>query len=318
VAIATPAAPHREMAEAAAQQGCHIICDKPLATNAAEARAMLRAVERAGVKHAYGATSRYAPAVKYARTLLAEGLIGQVREIESIGHFYFSPLLTHTWFHQLSQGGGALNNVFTHKLAQVLHATDGTMHVAAGEARRLLDRAPVGVTIHDFREFFGPTALVEPAQAAAGEWRAVDVDTAYTVLTQLQLPNGQRASALFQLSDMATSPYPEYLAFYGTQGTLVLTGPNAPDRIQRFDLERQAWEDVPIPQTVITSLPQIEDGGQRDWNQLFREFVADVRGAGYMGYPTFHDGWVCAEIIEIVRSGRSWAALPEHPDDSGQ
>src|SRR5215510_14563219 len=36
VSIATPAAPHREMAEFAAQLGCHILCDKPLAVNALE------------------------------------------------------------------------------------------------------------------------------------------------------------------------------------------------------------------------------------------------------------------------------------------
>src|SRR5687768_17617432 len=67
VAIATPAGPHREIAEAAANQLCHILCDKPLATNAVDARAMLLAVERAGIKHAYGTTSRYAPALVHTR-----------------------------------------------------------------------------------------------------------------------------------------------------------------------------------------------------------------------------------------------------------
>src|SRR5262245_7158442 len=52
VSIATSAAPHREMAEFAAHLGSHIMCDKPLGVNAAEARAMLAAVEQAGVKHA--------------------------------------------------------------------------------------------------------------------------------------------------------------------------------------------------------------------------------------------------------------------------
>src|SRR5262245_43272380 len=101
VSIATPAAPHRAIAEFAAHLGSHIICDKPLGVNAEEARAMLAAVEQAGVKHAYGSTSRYGPACRYARHLLAEDLIGQVCEIESVFNFYFSQLRPYSWIHQL-------------------------------------------------------------------------------------------------------------------------------------------------------------------------------------------------------------------------
>ena len=51
-------------------------------------------------------------------------------------------------------------------------------------------------------------------------------------------------------------------------------------------------------------------GRRLDWD-LMREFVADVRGEGYTGYPTFHDGWVANVIIDIVRSGQGWTALAE-------
>ena len=60
VTIATPAGPHHEIGVAAAEAGCHVVCEKPLAVDAAEARKMLAAVERAGVKHAYAATGCYA------------------------------------------------------------------------------------------------------------------------------------------------------------------------------------------------------------------------------------------------------------------
>ncbi len=126
VSVATPAAPHGEIVAAAAQLGCHVVCEKPLAPTAAEAAAMLRAVEQAGVKHAYAATGCYAPAILYTQRLLAQGLIGQVYEIESVLHMNL-PIgrLPYGWVHQLSQGGGLLNNAFTHKLAQVLRATGG-------------------------------------------------------------------------------------------------------------------------------------------------------------------------------------------------
>ena len=142
---------------------------------------MLLAVERAGVKHAYGTTSRYGPVPTYARRLLADGIIGQVREIEYVVHAHLSSLIPYYWLHVLSQGGGALNNVFTHHLGQVLWMTDGEVRSAAGEARRLIKRVPVGPTLHDFRDLF--RSALDPEQAATAEWREVDADWGYTVLT---------------------------------------------------------------------------------------------------------------------------------------
>lgn len=112
VAIAMPGHLHEEMVLAAAKVGCHILCEKPLGLNTDQAQSMLQAVEAAGVKHAYGTTSRYAPAALYAQQLLASGLIGQVQEIECIHHFNLSPLTPASWFFQLSQGCGALHTDF--------------------------------------------------------------------------------------------------------------------------------------------------------------------------------------------------------------
>ena len=71
VAIATPGVSHREMAQVAAEKGCHIFCDKPMGVDAADARAMLAAVRKAGVKHAYGATSCLEPVFSFVRDLIA-------------------------------------------------------------------------------------------------------------------------------------------------------------------------------------------------------------------------------------------------------
>jgi predicted dehydrogenase len=284
-----------------------------LGVNAQEAKVMLAAVERAGVKHAYGSTSRYAPVCRYARQLLAGGLIGQVREIESTFHVSFSPLLPYSWLHSLALGGGALNNILTHMLGQVRYITGGKVTAVAGEARRFLERAPVGEPVHDFRTLFGH--LVRPDETT--EWRAVDADQAYTVLTQIDLPGGTQASGLFKGSGMADCRNPGYLAFYGERGTLHLSGGVAPDHIEHFDPATGAWQALSIPPEVIASLPQLDDTVQRDWNQLFREFVADVQDNENVGYPTFHEGWLHNELIDIVRSGRSWTAMPTRLPFSG-
>jgi predicted dehydrogenase len=181
VSIATPADSHRAIAEFAAELGCHIVCEKPLATNAADALAMRQAVEEAGLKQAYAATGRYAPAIQQTRQLLADGVIGRVYEIESFAHLNV-PMwrFPYCWVHRLELGGGMLNNLFTHHLAQVLYVTQGTVHAVAGEARALGDQAPVGPTIHDFRQLFALAGTWDPEQAT--EWRTADADMSYTVM----------------------------------------------------------------------------------------------------------------------------------------
>lgn len=119
VTIGTPGDTHSEIARHALALGCHVMCEKPLALNVADARAMLDAAVRAGVKLAYGAMARYAPAVIYAQELIAQGVIGPVREIAFTSRGEFPPL-PFGWFHQLALGGGLLNNGFTHNLAQAL------------------------------------------------------------------------------------------------------------------------------------------------------------------------------------------------------
>jgi predicted dehydrogenase len=312
VSIATTAAPHREMVEFAAHLGSHIMCDKPLGVNAEEARAMLAAVEQAGVKHAYGSTSRYGPACRYARHLLAEGLIGQVHEIESVFHFRGTPLVPYSWLHRLELGGGLLNNFLPHKFDQVLYMTGGKALAAAGEARCLRERAPVGPAIHDFRTIFGQ--IVEPDEKT--EWREANADTTFTVTVQMEMPDGSAASALFRGSATAVCRNPHYLAFYGEEGTLHMSHSSfsqAPDSLEYFDPKAGEWQALPIPSQIMASLPQVDDVVQRDWNQLFHEFVADVQGEGNAGYSTFHEGWLHNEIIDIVRSGRGWTPTQAKP-----
>ncbi len=69
VTIATPAVERRDMVEVAARYSCHVVCEKTLATNLADARAMVAAVEQAGVKHGYAATHVYAPALDGAEAI---------------------------------------------------------------------------------------------------------------------------------------------------------------------------------------------------------------------------------------------------------
>ncbi len=79
VDVSTPNNTHCEMAIAAAEAGKHVACEKPLAMNAAECKAMLKAVRKAGVKHAIWHNYRRIPAIALAKQMIDEGKIGEIR-----------------------------------------------------------------------------------------------------------------------------------------------------------------------------------------------------------------------------------------------
>jgi predicted dehydrogenase len=76
--VSTPNNMHAEIAIAAAEHGKHVLCEKPLAMNLEQARRMKQAVDRAGVVHMICHNYRFAPAVQFAKQLIASGEIGEI------------------------------------------------------------------------------------------------------------------------------------------------------------------------------------------------------------------------------------------------
>lgn len=78
VDICTSTNTHCDIAVLAAENKKHIFCEKPLAMNVKEAKKMVEAVEKAGVKHMVGFNYRRVPAIAYAKKLIEEGKIGKI------------------------------------------------------------------------------------------------------------------------------------------------------------------------------------------------------------------------------------------------
>jgi len=87
--ITAPSNFHKEIALGAADQGKHIFCEKPLALNVADAREMLEAVKKSGVKHQIGFNYRFVPAIQLAKRLIDQGKIGKI--------FHFRALYLQDW-----------------------------------------------------------------------------------------------------------------------------------------------------------------------------------------------------------------------------
>jgi len=78
VDIALPQNLHYEIALAAAKEGKHIFCEKPLAMNRKQAEEMLRVCEDNKVKHYLNHNYRRTPAISFARKMIDEGKIGRI------------------------------------------------------------------------------------------------------------------------------------------------------------------------------------------------------------------------------------------------
>jgi predicted dehydrogenase len=109
---------HAEPCIAAAEAGKHVFCEKPLARTAEEAKTMLDAVEKAGVKHMVAYNYRFVPAIRQIRKLVDSGLLGQIYHFravylqEWIMPHYNTPMI---WRLQKEHAGsGALGDLGSH------------------------------------------------------------------------------------------------------------------------------------------------------------------------------------------------------------
>lgn len=79
--IATPNHLHMEHCIRAANNGKHVICEKPMALSLEQADAMINAVERNRVKYVQGHSKIYDPPVRKMREVVASGQLGRLIQI---------------------------------------------------------------------------------------------------------------------------------------------------------------------------------------------------------------------------------------------
>jgi predicted dehydrogenase len=117
VSICTPNKFHKELAMAAFAAGCHVLCEKPMAMNAQEGRAMLAAAKQAGRRLMINFSYRFSAASRGLKAQVDSGMFGD---------FYFGRTVWHRrrgmpgfggWFGtQALAGGGPLIDLGVHRL----------------------------------------------------------------------------------------------------------------------------------------------------------------------------------------------------------
>ncbi len=186
VSVATPNAFHAEQAIAAFNAGCHVLCEKPVATTLKEADAILAAAKRARKKLMIGFSHRMFTGPQKCKELLTKGAIGtpfMIRVRFAHGGPY-PGWAKNSWFYnkKLSKGGAMLD--------MGIHAID-LCHWLIGPVKNVSARA---------------ATLIKP----------IEVDD--NALLQLEFEN----KALGYIEVGWTSP-PGFSGFeiYGTKGSMI-------------------------------------------------------------------------------------------------
>jgi predicted dehydrogenase len=202
-----PPALHPEPVIAAAEAGKQLVCEKPLAKNAKDARTMLDAAERTGVKHMTGFNYRFLPAVTFARKLIKDGTLGKVHYFKGAYLNYNGgmddPRYPIKWWHQPEIAGyGALADLGTHAI-DLARFLVGEVSSVSGASETFIRERPV----------------------AEGSEEKAQVKVDDTTIACMRFQDG--ALGLFE-SSWLTSGRIDYLRFevYGSMGSL------------RFNLER--------------------------------------------------------------------------------
>jgi predicted dehydrogenase len=180
VTIATPPLTHGVLALEAMAAGKHVLCEKPLAADAAEARDLLAAAERAGIVHILGTEFRYDAGQALLARAVADGLVGQPRIATWIMHV---PVLVErdaqmpSWWADASTSGGWFT-AHGSQLIDQIRATLGEFDGVSASLVHVVDRpmsADDGFVVH----FRMKNGCVGTLQSTASD-RAIVVETRVT------------------------------------------------------------------------------------------------------------------------------------------
>jgi len=304
VSIATPGGAHVEPITAAIKFGCHVFCDKPLTDSGETAQALCELAQKHGVKTAFAASFRYMPEVLHAKRLVAAGAIGEPLEVECISHFNLERDIPFGWSHRKEQGGGRLNNNFTHKLSIVTSVVGEKILSIMGEVRDDLGRAPIVEGVHNFknRRDFIPKDLSDPAL----QWGESNVEWSYTVMAQIESEMAAKpVSVLFKHGGLQPRFNDDYIAFYGSTGAIYINGHYGAGPLHWYGPERR-WQQLPLPADIAAQVPDVQGDTERNWQYLIGELVQDVRGEPVAPYQTFVQGSQYQQLIDLIRRNANW------------
>ncbi len=299
VDICTPNNIHKDIAIAAAKAGKMILCEKPLAMNAAEGEEMCQAVEKAGVANMVWYNYRRVPAVTLAKQIIDTGKLGR------IFHYRANFLQDWTINADVPQGGagtwrldveaagsGVTGDLLAHCIDTALWLNGSIRDVSAVTETFVKERMhsetgtkqPVG--IDDACSFFchfgnGSLGLFESTRYARG----------HKALYTLEI-NGEHASIAWDLHDLHRLKYFDH----------------ADESIVR------GWRSIHVsdgdqPYMGNWWVPGLQIGYEHSFIHQVADFLKSLE-TGEQAHPSFRDALETQKVCDAVLASaknRQWA-----------
>jgi len=147
VVITAPNMLHLELIEAAAQAGKHIFCEKPVGGTPEQTVRAERLAREAGVTTGVGYNYRWAPLVRYARQLIADGVLGEITNYR--GRFFSmygsDPLGLLSWRFLVDEGGhGVTSDLLSHAV-DLAHMLLGPIERVVGTTATFIAERPLAL-----------------------------------------------------------------------------------------------------------------------------------------------------------------------------
>jgi len=270
VANVTPDAVHHPTTMPLLAAGKHVFCEKPLASNFADADEMATAADQAGLINMVNLSYRDVSALQKAHELIAAGEIGEIR------HFEASYL--QSWLTQPAWGHWDKEEKWLWRLSES-HGSLGVL-------------GDVGIHILDFAGF----AIGAPYQSVSchlktfdkapgnqiGEYK-LDANDSFTMMAE----TASGAVGVVHASRFASGHMNDlHLQIHGTKGGIKVT--NTGDLGELFvcsgpNLEKAEWEQVELNPTPNN----------------YRKFAEAVK-SGVNGHPTFRHAANLQQVLDLA------------------
>jgi len=278
VHICTPNTTHAALALRALDAGKHVICEKPLATSAADARRLADAAADAARVAAVPFVYRYHPMVREARARVARGDIGDLLTLDCSYLQDWMLLPTDDdWRVRAASGGAsrAFADIGSHLCDLVEFVIGERIRSLSARSRRVFaERAGQPVDTEDI-----VAILVETDSGALG-----------TLLIS-QMAAGRKNALTLELHGSSQS-----LRFEQERPEELWIGTRDESRLLLRDPATAAPDSA--------RLQRVPSGHAMGYQDAFNGFIADVyaaiAGDTPEGLPTFEDGYRSAVLTEAV------------------
>ncbi|MBN2312109.1 MAG: Gfo/Idh/MocA family oxidoreductase [Candidatus Hydrogenedentes bacterium] len=207
VSVASPDRLHPEHCIAALHAGKHVLCEKPLALTMDECRAIIAAADASGAVFMVGQVCRFAPGFVLAKSLIDDGLIGNLFLAESE--------YAHNYTHARGVGDWRVDPLRHPFVGGGCHAVDLVRWIAGNVAE-----------VHAYANHF-----------AMKDWPVDDCTVA-----NLRFESGVIGSVMCSIG--CRRPYTMRSCFYGDAGTIVTsnTAPTIQVYSTRYPTKNEFWE----------------------------------------------------------------------------